>query len=323
MNNQILIDICDSVIKGLKDFQSATVNKICGNFLDKDNPQFRQLVADEVGMGKTIIAKGVIAKLVYNQLQNTNSDTEYEQKDNTIASQNLPKIFKIVYVCTNQTLASQNIRKLNVFSRTESEGKECSENFNNTLNTRLSMLHFQIAQIAQIDNNFPIQFISITPSTSFKLGYGKGNVNERALIYCLLSDCYKFKKYRFMLLFLILKGNVSLTNWINVCRSTAQKINEYSNYKERIQKLIKEKISKVINNESDKNNDIKIKNAKKNLKTLYKKLKSKIPNFYETSNNKYVIPSNDAPEIEEVYQNLDEKIKQHITPIINSLRSML
>jgi len=50
----------EKTMNGLKDFQRATVERIDSLFR---NGQKRVLVADEVGLGKTLIARGVIAKL--------------------------------------------------------------------------------------------------------------------------------------------------------------------------------------------------------------------------------------------------------------------
>ena len=47
-------------LAGLKDFQRATVERV--DYLFRHN-QNRVLVADEVGMGKTLIARGAIVKL--------------------------------------------------------------------------------------------------------------------------------------------------------------------------------------------------------------------------------------------------------------------
>ena len=46
-------------LAGLKDFQRATVERV--DYLFRHN-QNRVLVADEVGMGKTLIARGAIVK---------------------------------------------------------------------------------------------------------------------------------------------------------------------------------------------------------------------------------------------------------------------
>ena len=53
-------EIHDRVMSGLKDFQEATVNRIDELY---ESGQKRVLVSDEVGLGKTLIAKGTIAKL--------------------------------------------------------------------------------------------------------------------------------------------------------------------------------------------------------------------------------------------------------------------
>ena len=52
-------DIEKRTLNGLKDFQRATVDRV--DFLFR-NGQNRVLVADEVGMGKTLIARGTIVK---------------------------------------------------------------------------------------------------------------------------------------------------------------------------------------------------------------------------------------------------------------------
>ena len=53
------------ILEGLKDFQRATVERVFDLYTSGHN---RVLVADEVGLGKTLIARGVIAKTaVYHQ----------------------------------------------------------------------------------------------------------------------------------------------------------------------------------------------------------------------------------------------------------------
>lgn len=49
-----------NVMSGLKDFQQATVNRIADLYC---KGQKRILVSDEVGLGKTLIARGTVAKL--------------------------------------------------------------------------------------------------------------------------------------------------------------------------------------------------------------------------------------------------------------------
>lgn len=55
-----LDEIEKRIMSGLKDFQRATVNRIDELYRAG---QMRVLVSDEVGLGKTLIARGTIAKL--------------------------------------------------------------------------------------------------------------------------------------------------------------------------------------------------------------------------------------------------------------------
>lgn len=92
--SQLNIDEVEKrTLAGLKDFQRATVERVDDLFRHGQN---RVLVADEVGMGKTLIARGVIAKTARLRM---------EEKDD---------LFKVVYICSNQNIANQNIRKLDV-----------------------------------------------------------------------------------------------------------------------------------------------------------------------------------------------------------------
>ena len=55
-----LDEIENRIMEGLKDFQQATVERI--DYLYR-NGQKRVLVSDEVGLGKTLIARGTVAKM--------------------------------------------------------------------------------------------------------------------------------------------------------------------------------------------------------------------------------------------------------------------
>ncbi|MBQ9220456.1 DEAD/DEAH box helicase [Succinivibrio sp.] len=150
-NNTKMKMVENQIISSLKNFQIATVERLVSQF--KAGAR-KLLVADEVGLGKTIVARGIIAKL----------SEEYENKDR----------FRVVYVCSNQILAKQNIKKLNIFD----------EDISEIDSTRLSMQHFQIA-LKNLEKK-KIQLLTITPSTSLTI-YGKGNYQERALILSILA----------------------------------------------------------------------------------------------------------------------------------------
>ena len=69
------------IMSGLKDFQQVTVERIDELYREG---KMRVLVSDEVGLGKTLIARGTVAKL---------AKLRKEQGDNLV---------KVVYVCSNE-----------------------------------------------------------------------------------------------------------------------------------------------------------------------------------------------------------------------------
>lgn len=142
----------------LKDFQCATVERIDELFRHGQN---RVLVADEVGLGKSLIARGAIAKTALIQ---------YEKHDD---------LFKIVYICSNQVIANQNMQKLDVFNVRPDR---------NSGDERLSMQHLKIAEqeYSSKKNQSYAQLIPLTPSTSFSMTNGGGTKEERALMYAIL-----------------------------------------------------------------------------------------------------------------------------------------
>lgn len=147
------------ILAGLKDFQRATVERIEELF---KGGQTRVLVADEVGLGKTLIAKGVIAKTAL---------MHKEQGDD---------LFKVVYICSNQNIARQNIMKLKI---------DTNVSVDNAGDTRLSMQHlkfFEQKNNKSIIDNY-VQLIPLTPATSFNVVSGAGLVQERALIFAILK----------------------------------------------------------------------------------------------------------------------------------------
>ena len=74
------------------DFQKAAAQRIIELF---EQGQTRVLLADEVGLGKTIIARVVVNALLQ----------KYKS---------LNQKFKVVYVCSNISIAAQNCKKLGI-----------------------------------------------------------------------------------------------------------------------------------------------------------------------------------------------------------------
>jgi hypothetical protein len=83
------------VLARLREFQRRTARYVFRRFYQDKVATDRFLVADEVGLGKTMVARGIIA-LTMEHLQD-----QVERID-------------IVYVCSNQAIAQQNLNRLNV-----------------------------------------------------------------------------------------------------------------------------------------------------------------------------------------------------------------
>ena len=180
----------------LKDFQCATVERIDELFRCGKN---RVLIADEVGLGKTLVARGAIAKTALIQ---------YEAGK---------KLFKIVYICSNQVIANQNIQKLDVFNVRPDHSVSDS---------RLSMQHLKIAEqeYYAVRNSSFAQLIPLTPTTSFSMTSGSGTKQERALIFAILSRVPKLYDYKEELKY-FLSQEVNYWDWY---------VEEYQNKIERL-----------------------------------------------------------------------------------------
>lgn len=137
----------------LKDFQRASVEAVHARLWDRDDPSRRFLVADEVGLGKTLVARGVIAKTI-DHLWDT-----VERID-------------VVYICSNGQIARQNLPKLRVGGDGERHVAD-----------RLTMLASQLSHL----EGRKLNFVSFTPSTSFNLRSNGGKAEERVLLYRLVK----------------------------------------------------------------------------------------------------------------------------------------
>lgn len=162
MDIESLRKIEKDTMNTLKDFQCATVERVSELF---SNGQNRVLVADEVGLGKTLIARGVIAKTAVAHCEAGK------------------QLFKIVYICSNQVIAKQNIQKLDVFNICHDDSDD----------SRLSMQHLKIArqEMQTRQSGDFAQLIPLTPTTSFSMTNGGGSRHERALMFAILMRLQK------------------------------------------------------------------------------------------------------------------------------------
>jgi hypothetical protein len=147
-----------TILAGLKDFQRETVEYVFGQLYGQ-NPTSRFLVADEVGLGKTLVARGVTAKAI---------DHLWDKADR----------IDIVCICSNADIARQNVNRLNVTPQQEF-----------THASRITMLPTLIQDLQQN----PLNFISLTPGTSFDLKSSLGHREERVLLYRLLEGPWSLR----------------------------------------------------------------------------------------------------------------------------------
>ena len=143
----------------LKPFQAATVKAVMAAF-GKRRRARRFLVADEVGLGKTVVAQHVILQLIQG-----------------IAGPRRPLV--VFYMCSNLAIARQNRRKLlEILPPEERAEADCPID-------RLSLL-----QACERPTHKKLNLYSLTPDTSIpirKRHRRDGRLEERALVHALVE----------------------------------------------------------------------------------------------------------------------------------------
>lgn len=148
----------DAILRGLKDFQRDTVEHAFHRLFDAPDSTKRFLVADEVGLGKTMVARGVVAKTI-----------ERLRRDGVGR-------IDVVYICSNADIAAQNVRKLDVAG------------VGAPIASRLTLLASQVPDMRKRDLNI----VALTPGTSFEQASATGLAEERHLLYWLLYQAWAF-----------------------------------------------------------------------------------------------------------------------------------
>lgn len=151
----------DEILEPLKPFQRRTVDHAFQRlFVDSDSSS-RFLVADEVGLGKTLVARGIIARAI-----------DYLWDD--------VERIDIIYICSNASIARANLPKIRIGGANE-------RSF--ALATRLTLLATELSSQDHrpgfLENK--LNFVSFTPRTSFELGHSDGKRQERELLFHLLA----------------------------------------------------------------------------------------------------------------------------------------
>lgn len=147
------------VLSSLKDFQRSSVDYVFSRLYTDPDKTHRFLLADEVGLGKTLVAKGVVAKTI---------DHLWDRVDR----------IDIIYICSSGDIARQNVDRLNITGEPDW-----------ALVSRATLLPSQIRDIQARKVNF----IAFTPGTTFQLSSSAGRGDERVLLYCLLEQSWGFR----------------------------------------------------------------------------------------------------------------------------------
>ena len=155
-----------AILAELKGFQRDAVEHVIDRFYRDEGGSGRFLIADETGLGKSVIARGIIARTI-EELQH---DANVRRID-------------VVYVCSNADLASQNLRRLNV-----------TGNQQIGITSRLTLLARESRRLANAQkvggkHGKKVNLVSFTPGTSFDVkGWRAGSKEERAMLHLMLQE---------------------------------------------------------------------------------------------------------------------------------------
>ena len=143
-------------LSSLKDFQRDTVDYAFGRMYEDETPSTRFLIADEVGLGKTKVAAGIVARAT-----------------DLLRAHDPKRRIDIIYICSNSGIARQNIKRLNITGRPTHD-----------LPDRITLLPRDISRLRANSVNF----IAFTPGTSLNMRSSGGKAEERALLFWLLPE---------------------------------------------------------------------------------------------------------------------------------------
>ena len=145
----------------LKPFQRDTVEHAFHRMYTAPDSTGRFLVADEVGLGKTLVARGIVARTIEHLWE------DVERID-------------IIYICSNASIGRANLPKLQVSGTDERALVPAS---------RLTMLATYLAPRDGVPSpsESKLNFFSFTPGTSFNTGHSTGQRYEREVLFHVLE----------------------------------------------------------------------------------------------------------------------------------------
>lgn len=139
--------------KGRKAFQEATVRHAVARLTDPAGSR-RFLVADEVGLGKTLVAQGVLQHLAVSDVP-----------------------LNVFYVCSSLTIAHQN--RDNLLEVLPEEQRKAAV---------VDVDRPTLLPLADPSGDSAFTLFTLTPGTLPMKGSSRGRVDERAAIWCLLRE---------------------------------------------------------------------------------------------------------------------------------------
>ena len=150
-------ELAEEILGGLKQFQRRTARYTFARLFEAPDSTRRFLVADEVGLGKTLVAAGVSALAI-----------------DHLRSRGTPRV-DIIYICSNQAIARQNVDRIRHRLGIDVE----------PLAERITLLPYRIQTLDQ-----PVNLIALSPGTSFSSGRAEGVVEERIILFRMLTQAW-------------------------------------------------------------------------------------------------------------------------------------
>ncbi len=141
----------------LKHFQQRTAKYAFDRLYVADDSTHRFLIADEVGLGKTLVAAGVIAQAI-----------------DHLAALDIPRI-DVIYICSNQAIARQNVDRISHLLGIDTK----------PLAHRITLLPYRLDTLDQ-----RLNLIAFSPGTSFNAASTEGIAEERVILFRMLTRAW-------------------------------------------------------------------------------------------------------------------------------------